>query len=196
MAKKLFVLILAGGLVACGSVENSRYRDTAALEKPPTLALQKMPANAVIDDSIEPKKQLGGLDEKVVLLDESPKKLLLKLPIMEAWRTLGTALRQSDMKVTDYDKAKHLYYVSYKSQSTLNSLMGFINKDASEVIYLLTLEPKDGETLISATLASNHEQQTRSANNNPDGVYENPAEDSDGLIEHLFHVLRDDVKTE
>ena len=192
MKNGLVVLVFTSGLVACGAVENSRYRDTAMLEKPPILALQK---NTIVDDSVEPKKQIGGLDEKIVLLDENSKKLLLKLPIMEGWRTLGTALRQSDMKVTDYDKAKHLYYVSYKSQGMLNGLVGFLNKEASEVIYLLTLESKDAETLISATLASNHEQR-ESANNNPDGVYENPAEDSDGLIEHLYHVLRDDVKTE
>ncbi|MCX7075112.1 MAG: outer membrane protein assembly factor BamC [Methylococcales bacterium] len=195
MKVKWIVLVLISGLVACGAVENSRYRNTVMLEKPPVLALQKAPKNAVIDDSIEPKKQIGGLDEKVVFLDESPSKLLLKLPVIDAWRLLGTAMRQSDMKVTDYDKAKHLYYVSYKSQGMLSGIVGFLNKDVSEVIYLLTLEPKDDETVIRATLASNHEQR-ESANNNPDGVYENPAEDSNGLIEHLFHVLRDDVKTE
>lgn|GEM_PF-2428980 len=193
MRNVLTLIILSSTLVACSS-GSSRYHDTAPLEKPPTLTLQKSPTN-VVDDSVEPKRQRGGLDEKVVLLDESPKKLLLKLPVMDAWRMLGTALRQSDIKITDYDKNKHLYYVSYKSQDTLNSLMGFINKEANDVIYLLTLEPKDGETLISTTLASNHEQH-ESANNNPDGVYENPAEDSDGLIDHLYHVLRDDVKTE
>ena len=195
MKVKWIVLVLISCLVACGAVENSRYRNTVMLEKPPVLALQKAPKNAVIDDSIEPKKQIGGLDEKVVFLDESPSKLLLKLPVIDAWRLLGTAMRQSDMKVTDYDKAKHLYYVSYKSQGMLSGIVGFLNKDVSEVIYLLTLEPKDDETVIRATLASNHEQR-ESANNNPDGVYENPAEDSNGLIEHLFHVLRDDVKTE
>ena len=195
MKNKLIILVLSGELVACGAVENSRYRDTAPLERPPTLALQKTTQNTMVDDSVEPKKQIAGLDEKVSLLDESPKKLLLKLPIMEAWQTFGTALRQSNIKITDYDKAKHLYYVSYKSQGMLNGIIGFLNKEASEVIYLLTLEPKDSETLISATLASNHEQR-ESANNNPDGVYENPAEDSDGLIESLYHLLRDDVKTD
>ncbi len=195
MKNTVCILVLVTGLVSCGSVENSRYRDTAMLEKPPTLALQKTPANSVIDDSVEPKKQISGLDEKVVLVDETPKKLLLKLPVMEAWRTLGTALRQSDIKVTDYDKNKHLYYVSYKSQGGLNGLMSLINKDISEVIYLLTLEPKNGDTQISATLASHHEQR-ESANANLDGVSENQNDDSDGLIDHLFHVLRDDVKTE
>jgi len=190
------ILILTSGLIACGAMENSRYRDTAQLERPPTLALQKTPVNAVIDDSVEPKKQVGGLDEKVVLLDESPKKLVLKQSINEAWRTIGTALRQSDIKITDYEKAKYQYYVSYRSQSGLSGLMGFINKNITEVIYLLTLESKDGETQISATLASNHEQHESSVNANPDGIYDQPAEDSDGLIESLYHLLHDDVKTE
>ena len=195
MKSKIGIFVLASGLIACGSVENSRYRDTAMLEKPPTLALQKAPKNAVVDDSVEPKKQIGGLDEKVELLDDSPKKVLLKQSVMEAWRTVATALRQSDMKLTDYDKNKHQFYVGYKAKSGLNGLIGFLDKDASEVTYLLTLEPKDGgNTLIHAMLASNHEQQIN--NDNKDGVYETSDQDSDGLIEHLFHVLRDDVKTE
>lgn len=195
MKSQIAFVLACGLLTACGSSENSRYRDTAMLEKPPTLALQKISANSVVDDSVEPKKQIGGLDDKVELIDSSPKKVLLKQPVMEAWRTIATALRQSDMKLTDYDKNKHQFYVSYKAQSGLNGLMGFINKDANEVIYLLTLEPKEnGETLIHATLASNHEQQSN--NDNKDGIYDSPDEDSDGLIEHFFHVLHDDVKTE
>ena len=107
MKSGFVILVLSSGLVACGAVENSRYRDTAQLERPPTLALQKILQNAVIDDSVEPKKKVAGLEEKVVLLDESPKKLVLKQSISEAWRTVGTALRQSDIKMTDSDKNKY-----------------------------------------------------------------------------------------
>lgn len=194
MRNVLTLIILSGALVACSS-GSSRYRDTAMLEKPPTLALQKSPTN-VVDDSVEPKKQLGGLDDKVELLDDSPKKIVLKQPVMEAWRTIAAALRQSDMKLTDYDKNKHQFYVGYKSKNMgLNSLIGLLDKDANEVIYLLTLEPKEGgNTLIHGILASKHEQQND--NDNKDGIYETPDEDSDGLIEHLYHVLHDDVKTE
>lgn len=193
MRNVLTLIILSSTLVACSS-SSSRYRDTAPLEKPPTLALQKSPTN-VVDDSVEPKRQLGGLDDKVELLDESPKKIVLKQSVMEAWRTVATALRQSDIKLTDYDKNKHLFYVSYKTQgASLGSLIG-LPEDANEVIYLLQLEPKeDGDTLIRAALASNHEQQSN--NDNKDGVYEIPDEDSDGLIEHLFHVLHEEVKME
>jgi uncharacterized lipoprotein len=192
MKNAFIVLVLASELAACGSVENSRYRDTAALEKPPTLALQKTPANSVIDDSVEPKKQIGGLDEKVVLLDESPKKLVLKQSISEAWRTLGTALRQSDMKVTDYDKAKHLYYVSYKSQGVLKNILSALNEEDTKTVYLVTLSPKDGDTLIQAALANRNEQRSQNADEN----VSRPTDDSDGLIESLYHLLRDDVKTE
>ena len=194
--RNVFTLILlSSALVACSS-GSSRYRDTAPLEKPPTLALQKSPTNNVVDDSVEPKKSLGGLDEKVELLDESPKKIVLKQSVMEAWRTVAAALRQSDMKLTDYDKNKHLFYVSYKTQGAgLGSLIGLLDKNANEVSYILQLEPKDGgDTLIHAALASNHEQSDGASN--PDGIFVPPDEDSDGLIEHLYHVLRDDVKTE
>ena len=181
-------------LIACGG-ENSRYKNTLVLEKPPILALQKMPQSAVTDDSVEPKKTLGGLDEKVELLDNSPKKIVLKQSVMEAWRIVATALRQSDMKLKDYDKNKHQFYVGYKSQSGLGSLVGLLDKDGNEIIYLITLEPKDGETLISGMLASRHEQQIAD-NDDKDSTYESSDEDSDALIEHLFHVLHDDVKTE
>ena len=189
MRNVLGILVLSGGLVACGAVENSRYRDTAALEKPPTLALQK---NTIVDDSVEPKKQIGGLDEKIVLLDENPKKLLLKLPIMEAWRTVGTALRQSDIKITDTDKNRHLYYVSYREKGMLDNLAGFINTDDTKTIYLLTLAPQDGDTVIQAELANRNEQRSQNTDENVTHV----TDDSDGLIESLYHLLRDDVKTE
>lgn len=190
--KSQLILVFACGLVACGSIENSRYRNTAMLEKPPTLALQKTPQNAVIDDSIEPKKQVGGLDEKVVLLDESPKKLVLKQSISESWRTVGTALRQSDIKITDTDKAKYSYYVSYKLQGVLKNILSALNEEETKTVYLVTLTPQNGDTLIQASLANRNEQRSQNADENVMQV----TDDSEGLVESLYHLLRDDVKTE
>ena len=192
MKNGLVILVLSIGLAACGSVENSRYRDTAMLEKPPILALQKTPANAVIDDSIEPKKQLGGLDEKVVLLDESPKKLVLKQSISEAWRTVGTALRQSDIKITDTDKNKYSYYVSYQLRGVLKNILSALNEEDTKTIYLVTLVPQNGDTVIQVTLANRNEPRSQNTDENVTHV----TDDSDGLIESIYHLLRDDVKTE
>lgn len=193
MQKIFGILIFMSGLVACSAVENSRYRDTTALEKPPTLALQKIPQNSVIDDSIEPKKQIGGLDDKVILLDANPKKLLLKQSINESWRTIAAALRQSDMKITDSDKNRHLYYVSYREKGMLDNLAGFINTDDTKTIYLLTLAPQDGDTVIHATLANRNEQRSQ---NTVEDVSSNVDDESGSLIESLYRLLRDDVKTE
>ncbi len=190
----LMILVLSGGLVACGSVENSRYRDTSMLEKPPTLALQKMPVNAMVDDSVEPKKQVGGLDEKVSLLDENTKKLVLKQSISEAWRTVGTALRQSDIKITDTEKSKYSYYVNYKVQGVLKNILSNLNEEDTKTIYTITLVPQDnGDTMIQATLANRNEQRSQ---NTEENVTSNVTDDSDGLIESLYHLLHDDVKTE
>lgn len=193
MKIRIFIFVLMGGLAACGSIENSRYRDTAILEKPPILALQKTPVNSVIDDSVQPKKQIGGLDEKVVLLDENPKKLVLKQSISEAWRTVGAALRQSDIKITDYEKAKYSYYVSYKAQGVLKNILSALNEEETKTVYLITLTPQNGDTLIQASLANRNEQRSQ---NKEENVSTNVTDDSDGLIESLYHLLRDDVKTE
>ena len=195
MQNKLIILVLSSGLIACGSGENSRYRDTATLEKPPVLALQKSPQNginAVIDDSVEPKHKVGGLNENVVLLDENPQKLVLKQSISEAWRTLGTALRQSDIKITDSDKAKYNYYVSYKSQGILKNILSALNEEDTKTVYLITLAPQEGETVIYVALANRTEQRSQNVDEN----VSRPTDDSDGLIESLYHLLRDDVKTD
>ena len=192
MENKLIILVLSGALVACGAVENSRYRDTAPLERPPTLALQKTTQNTIVDDSVEPKKQIAGLDEKVSLLDESPKKLVLKQSISEAWRTVGMALRQSSSRITDSDKNKYSYYVSYRSQGVLKNILGALNDEETKTIYLVTLTPQNADTLIQATLANRTEQHSQNTDENVNHV----VDDCDGLIEHLYNVLRDDVKTD
>ncbi|MDD5228944.1 MAG: hypothetical protein PHN45_05060 [Methylococcales bacterium] len=193
MQNTLGILVFSCGLVACGAVENNRYRDTAALERPPTLALQKIAQNTIIDDSVEPKNKIAGLDEKVVLLDESPTRLVLKQSVSESWRTVGAALRQSDIKITDTEKNKYSYYVSYQSHGVLKNILSALNEENTKTIYVITLIAQEGDTLIQASLANRNEQRSQNTEKN---VTNNVTDDSDGLIESLYHLLRDDVKTE
>ena len=188
------VLTLSFCVLACSS-ENSRYRDTAMLERPPTLALQKntQDSNVIVDDSIEPKKKRPGLNSTVALLDEDTnKRVLIKQPITEAWRTLGLALKQSDIKITDYEKGKYNYYVNYHSQGVLTNVINFLNEEESKTIYLLTLSSQGDDTIIQAELANRNEQKSQ----NTDGVVIKASDDSDGLIDAIYHLLRDDIKTE
>ena len=163
------ILALSFLVLACSS-GSSRYRDTAMLERPPTLALQQntQNTNVVIDDSIEPKKKRPGLNSTVTLLGEdTDKRVLIKQPITEAWRTLGMALKQSDIKITDYEKGKYNYYVNYHSQGVLTNVINFLNEEESKTIYLLTLLSQGDDTLIQAELASRNEQKSQ---NNDGGL--------------------------
>lgn len=179
--------------LACSS-SGSRYRDTAILERPPTLALQQntQNSNVVVDDSIEPKKKHPGLNSIVTLLDDEPKRVLIKQPITEAWRTLGMALKQSDIKITDYEKGKYNYYVNYHAQGILTNALHFLNEEESKTIYLLTLVSQGDDTIVQAELANRNEQKSQNA----DGVVIKVGDDSEDLIESIYHLLRDDVKTE
>jgi uncharacterized lipoprotein len=165
------------------------------LERPPTLALQQntQNTNVVIDDSIEPKKKRPGLNSTVTLLgDVENKRVLIKQPITEAWRTLGMALKQSDIKITDYEKGKYNYYVNYHSQGVLTNVINFLNEEESKTIYLLTLSSKGDDTLIQAELANRNEQKSQ----NNDGVVIKSSDDSEGLIDAIYLLLHDDIKTE
>lgn len=187
------VLIFSFLVVACSN-GSSRYRDTAMLERPPTLALQQntQNGNSIIDDSIEPKKKRPGLNSSVTLLEEDTKRVLIKQPITEAWRTLGMALKQSDIKITDYEKGKYNYYVNYHTQGVLTNIIYFLNEEESKTIYLLTLSSQGDDTLIQAQLANRNEQ----ASHNTDGVVVKVNDDSDGLVDAIYHLLHDDIKTE
>ena len=188
------VFALSFLVLACSS-RSSRYHDTAMLERPPTLALQKntQNSNIIIDDSIEPKKKRPGLNSTVTLLgDDVNKRVLIKQPLTQAWRTLGMALKQSEIKITDYEKGKYNYYVNYHSQGVLTNVINFLNEEESKTIYLLTLSSQGDDSLIQAELASRNEQNSQ----NNDGVLMKPNDDSEGLIEAIYFLLHDDIKTE
>ncbi|HCT99830.1 MAG TPA: hypothetical protein DF614_07190 [Methylococcaceae bacterium] len=192
--KNKLVLVASCLLVFACNSENSRYRDTSVLERPPTLALQQNTQNTpvVIDDSVEPKKKMPGLRSLVTLREEPSKGVLIEQPITQAWRTLGVALRQSEIKITDYEKGKYNYYVNYRSQSVFTNVLHYLNEEEVKTIYLLTLKSQGDNTFIQAELASNNEQNSQNA----DGVVTKTGDDSEGLIDAIYHLLHDDMKTE
>ena len=163
----------------------------SALEKPPMLALPKIPQN-IVDDSVELKKMPVGLESNVALVEESPKRLIIKQSISDAWRTLGRAIVKSDMKITDYEKGKN-YYVSYRVKGILKNVISFLNEEETKTIYLLTLNQQGRETYIQAGLATHAEQQIQNTNEQSANLV---ADDSDGLIEYLYQVLRDEIRLE
>lgn len=182
-------------IMGCSS-STSRYKDMSALEKPPTLALQKRPQSS-IDDSVELKDMPAGLDSNVVLVEESPKQLIIKQPIADAWRTLGRAILKSDIKITDYQKSKN-YYVNYRVKGMLNNVIGLFKDEPIKTVYLLTLKQQGSETNIQAALASQSDQRMQNVDEKSANLVDDDefGDDSDGLVEHLYQVLRDEIRLE
>ena len=190
------ILLLSLGVVAC-SAEDSRYRDTSMLERPPELVVSK-PAGAphIADNSKIPKKRdEPGLGSDVSMTTTTPPQLIIKQPFDDAWNTVGLALKQSDIEITDREHDKGLYYVSYDASGS------FFSKKQNEAIYVLTLENAGAETKITAALGSSAEQTSSgSRGEHRDLAEDNSAKQStdgaDTLLQSLFEMIRDELKEE
>jgi uncharacterized lipoprotein len=188
-------LLLIGFLVSCGTTEQSRYRDTEALERPPVVA-HSSPAKEqrVVDTSSIPKKKDStGLGSDVY--QSTPLQLTIKQPFDEAWTTLGRALKQSGIKVTDHERDKGFYYVTQDTADRTGffaKATAFLSDDPDPAIYLLTLKNDGAETAVTATVANATEQNSVTDDSAPPPSIEG----AENLMQALFKTLRDTLKEE
>jgi uncharacterized lipoprotein len=219
----LKIVLLVAFLAGCASAaEDKRYHDTMALERPPTLVFSKKDtATPVFDDSgapeevakdnsvIRKKSDKTGLGDKVSLVEQEPtpqtnediwaarpSQLIIKQTYDEAWNSLGLALKQSDIEITDHDHEKGLYFVSYDADPSL-----FSSKNSNNAIYVLTVKREGAETKVTAALGNATEQ--NSAGNRgkkrgapKDNSTSQPSTGPEDLLKQVFEMLRDDLKEE
>ncbi len=186
--------LIAVALTACGAVNDSRYRSTEMLERPPILAVVKQPGyeETEVDQSVVPQKShKKGLDDDVYLLASKPPALKIKQPFDTAWHTLGLALSQSEIKITDQEQEKGLYFVAY-SPKTLADLLPFANHEGKDVIFVLTVKAAGEETEVTSAIAGLAEQKNLFIRTD-DEDYKIDAED---LLMQVFETLRDDLVEE
>ncbi len=187
-------LLLIVFLASCSSTaEESRYRDTENLERPPVVITSPTKEQRAVDNSSIPrKKDSTGLGSDVY--QGSPTQLTIKQPFGDAWNTLSRALKQSGIKITDHERDKGLYYVTQaqdKDEST-----GFFAKatsffSADPTIYLLTVKGDGEETTVTATVANASEQSSAAAK---DGAPEHTAQSPEALLQILFNTLHDKLE--
>jgi len=198
MAKILSLgLLLVTLLISCSTAEDGRYRDTEMLERPPTVAVdRKAGESPQIDDSVIPRKKYkSGLGDDVYMTESTPATLRIKQPIDDAWYTLDLALKQSEIKITDHERDKGFYYVSYNPGAFFGNMTGFFEKQNDEqngAIYLLTVKEDGAETEITATIANATEQSSAGKN----GAHKASEEGAEDLLQQLYKTLRDDLKEE
>ena len=190
-------LLLALILVSCGTTEEGRYRDTAKLERPPILAINKQAGEqSLTDNSMIPKKrEEAGLGSDVYISTTTPLHLRIKQPFDDAWHTLGLALKQSEIEITDHEHDKGLYYVTYDSENS------FFSNKHNEAIYVLTVEKDGDESKITATLGNAAEQSSAGSRSEHRGLAKDNSatQSTDGaekLLQSLYKTIRDDLKEE
>jgi uncharacterized lipoprotein len=187
------ILLLSLGLVSCGTSGDSRYQDTTMLERPPAIAVHNQKGQPLeVDNSTIPKKRdEPGLGSDVYMTDTIPAQLRIKQPFDNAWNTLGLALKQSDIKITDRERDKGLYYVVYRPDNS------FFSKKYNEAIYLLLVEKDGSGTKITATLGSAAEQSSsRNRGLVNDNSQDQPDDGAEKLLQSLYETIRDDLKEE
>jgi uncharacterized lipoprotein len=190
-------LLLAVILVSCGTSEDSRYRDTGMLERPPALVVSKQAGESrITDNSTIPKKRdEAGLGSDIYMTTATPPQLRIKQPFDDAWNTLGLALKQSEIEITDREHDKGLYYVSYDSGGS------FFSKKQNEAIYVLTVESDGAETKITAILGNATEQTSSGSHGEHRGLANHnsatqPTDGAEKLLQSLYETIRDDLKEE
>ncbi len=186
-------LLLIGFLASCSTTaEESRYRDTEHLERPPIVTTSPTKEQRTVDNSSIPKKKdRTGLGSDVY--QSSPTQLTIKQPFGDAWNTLSRALKQSSIKITDHERDKGLYYVTQDTAdrtSFFAKATAFLSDDPT--IYLLTVKQEGEETTVTATIANATEQ----SNATQDGTPHPSAEGAEDLLQLLFKTLRDKLEEE
>jgi uncharacterized lipoprotein len=185
MQRVIKSLFLTVTLVSCSSDNaNSRYQDLSHLEYPPTIASSTSNNAAesryIADESrIEKRTHSTGLGEKVYLTNSDPQQLRIRFPIERAWYALAQAIKQSHLKITDYDREKKIYYVSTKEEES-GWLSGIFSSGEPKVAYVLSMKGSGNETAVMANLATEQER--------------TPETDPDKILRQLYEILHDELK--
>ncbi|MDP2903209.1 MAG: outer membrane protein assembly factor BamC [Methylovulum sp.] len=193
MQRSVKSLLVAIALVSCGAGKDARYKDTQMLERPPVLPVSKQSGEAdCCDDAVIPKKRYKkGLGDDVYLTKSKPQQIKIKQAFDNAWLTLGLALKQSEIRITDQERDKGLYYVAYQPANIFGAISSLLKVEEKTVIYVLKAEADGGETKVSTMMASAMEQSSGLEKSHYDDEASNDAED---LMYKVFETLQDDLE--
>lgn len=194
-------LILSLGLVSCGGPTESRYRDTAMLERPPTLPVthQSAEQSVLADNKLgQRKSEQEHEGPSVYMTNTTPPLLMIRQPLELGWDTLGHALKQDYLKVSDRQQEKGLYFISYSPEIVEEKDSGFFDKaisvfkkDRQEEHYVLTVTEQHLETQVSISV----NQQKPTTENNVSASLP-LAEDANKLLLLIYKSMSDKPQPE
>jgi len=191
------ILLFSLGLVSCGGPTESRYRDTAMLERPPILPVTHQSAEQLaLDDSKfgQKKSQQENEEPSYYMTSTTPPLLMIRQPFEFGWDTLGHALKQDYVRVTYREQAKGHYFITYSPQVLEDKDSGFFNKalsvfekDLQEEYYLLTVTEQHLETQVSISV----DQQKKTLDGSTPS-----AEDADKLLLLIYKSMTNKTQSD
>lgn len=189
----IYLLIFIAAIVSCAKpAEDSRHRALDILERPPVLTSEKTVQTQEADTSIIPvHENMKGLGKDVYLSTSTPPELILKRPFEAAWNIIGRALKKSDIKITDQERNKGFYYLSYKPSSLFEKLTAFISDFTPPDPYLLRVVEDGEQTKITAALTNAPETSTPSKKETDKT---RPTDNSQQLLQQLYEILQEHLK--
>ncbi len=189
---KIFLLLVS--LSAC-TAQDSRYKDTAMLERPPVINAVKVDEVKIKDTSLVKAEIDGtGLGTLVILKTTTPPVMVIKQPYDVAWQTLGNALKADNLEITDREHDKGKYFVSYdpdripeEDSSFINRTLSYFDDNSNEERYILTVKEQGTETEV--TVANNTEPKQSSKKDEEGKVTAQPPGGADRLLESIYKTM-------
>jgi uncharacterized lipoprotein len=118
----------------------------------------------------------------------------LKRSFDETWSFLHQAIIENELKVTDEDRSKGLYYIAYGSTGLFGKAVSMLDVEIDKDTYLVKVEPIGEETKVTVSLANKEEQ---TAPKTGAGTEDSSTDDqSQDLLDVLFDTLHDKVKND
>lgn len=194
--RKLVPVLLTFVASACTFSGESRYRDNADLERPPTVAVDKKDAEMAATEQAEtPKRRHGkGLKSDVYKVQDSEVRFRIKRLYDESWLLVNQALQLRELKIPDQDRSKGVYYVEFDGSGFLSQAASlFASSDHKAATYLIKLTSEGDETEVVVGLANPEEQVNKY--DNKDGS-DASKDSSDSLAQVLFDTLEEEIKEE
>ena len=210
-------------LTACAG-EDSRYHDTSALERPPTLAIEKRdvpfdeagnsetpgaPETIQSDESqdSEDESPKRGLGDRVSITESHPPEIRIRQSFDIAWNTLNQALTQRGIEIVDREHDRGRYYVRYDADayvsdhgSLLDKSFGLFSDEYDEQPYILIFSAEDSETKISAVPFKDAEKRKRmdrddASSDEPEDITpDKPNDGAEKLLRSIYLTLHDELR--
>ena len=128
------------------------------MNAPPEMPAPQSTELATDNELEQPIRRHGkGLKSDVYLI-EGVTAMQLKRSFDETWSFLHQAIIENELKVTDEDRSKGLYYIAYGSTGLFGKAVSMLDVEIDKDTYLVRVEPIGEETKVTVSLANKEEQ--------------------------------------